>query len=119
MSRIIVLCEGDTEELAVRYFIARQWQSDGLGSVALKPIDLRGKSQNVGKFATLYLDEPGVLAVFTLVDLQGNNQVLHQPNPTSTRKFIGCASDCAGRLSTLVRIAFSPMSASTKLKPGF
>ena len=75
-----MLCEGDTEELAVRYFIARQWQSDGLGSVALKPIDLRGKSQNVGKFATLYLDEPGVLAVFTLVDLQGNNQVLHQPN---------------------------------------
>jgi len=33
VSRIIVLCEGDTEELAVRYFIARQWQSDGLGSV--------------------------------------------------------------------------------------
>ena len=79
MSRIVVLCEGDTEELAVRYFIARQWKSDGLESVGLKTIDLSGKPQNVGKFATLYLDDEDVLAVFTLIDLQGNNQVVHQP----------------------------------------
>ena len=80
MSRIIVLCEGDTEELAVRYFIARQWQSDGLGSVGLDRIILNGKPQNASKFAVRYLDNQEVLAVFTLLDLQGNSQVLHQPN---------------------------------------
>jgi hypothetical protein len=79
VSRIVVLCEGHTEELAVRYFIARQWQSDGLESVALKPINLRGKPQDVGESATRYLGEPDVLAVFTLVDLQGNNQIVHEP----------------------------------------
>jgi hypothetical protein len=79
VSRIVVLCEGDTEELAVRHFIAPQWNSEGLGSVGLQPRNLNGKTQNVGKFASLYLDEQEVLAVFTLVDLQGTTQVVHQP----------------------------------------
>jgi len=74
-----VLCEGNTEELAVRHFIARQWQADNLGSVGLKRIDLDGKLGNVGKFARLYLDEQDVLAVFTLVDLQGMTRVDHHP----------------------------------------
>lgn len=80
MSRIVVLCEGDTEELAVRHFIARQWQTDNLGPVGLKRINLHGKLENVGKFARLYLDEQDVLAVFTLVDLQGMTRVIHSPN---------------------------------------
>lgn len=79
MSRIVVLCEGDTEELAVRHFVARQWKSDGLGSVGLHRISLDGKLQNVGKFADHYLDEQDVLAVFALIDLQGMTRVDHQP----------------------------------------
>jgi hypothetical protein len=79
VSQIVVLCEGKTEELAVRHFIARQWHADNLGSVGLKRIDLDGKLGNVGKFAELYLDEQDVLAVFTLVDLQGMTRVVHPP----------------------------------------
>lgn len=78
MSRIVVLCEGDTEALAVRHFIARQWKSDGLGFVGLHRIGLDGKLQNVGRFANRYFDEQDVLAVFALVDLQGMTRVDHQ-----------------------------------------
>lgn len=78
MSRIVVLCEGDTEELAVRYFIAPQWKSEGLGFVGLKSINLDGKLEKAGKFAGGYLDDQEVLAVFTLVDLQGMTKVAHQ-----------------------------------------
>ena len=74
-----MLCEGDTEELAVRHFIARQWRSAGLGSVGLRSINLDGKSQNAGKYARLHLDDQEVLAVFTLVDLHGMALVVHQP----------------------------------------
>jgi hypothetical protein len=74
-----VLCEGDTEELVVRYFVARQWQADNLGSVGLKRINLYGNLENVGKSANRYLDEQDVLAVFTLVDLQGMTRVVHSP----------------------------------------
>lgn len=86
MSRIVILCEGDTEELAVQHFIARQWKSDGLGFVGLQPISLDGKLQSVGKFADLYLDDQNVLAVFALVDLQGMNRVDHQPQDNLERK---------------------------------
>jgi uncharacterized protein DUF4276 len=75
--RIIVLSEGDTEELAVRYFITRQWRLDGLGSVGLRSINLYGKPQKAGKYAGRYLDDQEVLAVFTLVDLHGTTQVVH------------------------------------------
>jgi len=74
-----VLCEGESEEIALRCFIARQWESDGLASVGLRGINLSGKIQNAGKFANLYLDDNEILAVFTLVDLQGTTQVIHQP----------------------------------------
>jgi len=75
--RIVLLCEGDTEELAVRNFIARQWQSDGFGSIGLHTVNLNSKHQDGPTKAALYLDEPEVLAVFTLVDLQGMNRVDH------------------------------------------
>jgi hypothetical protein len=80
VSEIVVLCESNTEELAVRYFIARQWQADDFGSVGLKRINLRGKLENVGKFATRYLDQKDVLGVFTLVDLQGMTRIVHPPD---------------------------------------
>ena len=73
-----MLCEGDTEELAVRHFIAPQWISEGRGSVGLRSINLDGKLDKGGKFAGGYLDEQEVLAVFTLVDLQGMTKVAHQ-----------------------------------------
>ncbi len=78
MSKIVVLCEGDTEELAVRHFIARQWVADGLESVGLKSINLDAKFEKLGIFASGYLDDQEVLAVFTLVDLQGMTKVAHQ-----------------------------------------
>ena len=78
MSRIVVLCEGDTEELVVQHFIAPQWKSEGLGSVGLKSINLDGKLDKAGKFASGYLDDKKVLAVFTLIDLQGMTKVAHQ-----------------------------------------
>jgi hypothetical protein len=78
VSRIVVLCEGDTEELAVRYFLAPRWKSEGFGPVGLKAINLDGKLDKAGKFANGYLCEQDVLAVFTLVDLQGMTRVTHQ-----------------------------------------
>jgi hypothetical protein len=79
VSRIVVLCEGDTEDLAVRHFIFRQWQVDGFGSVGLKRVSLGGKPEKAGDFAGRYLGERAVLAVFTLIDLQGMTRVVHPP----------------------------------------
>jgi hypothetical protein len=76
----VVLCEGKTEDLAVRYFVTRQWEADDLAHVGLDRVDLRGHLDRVGVFATNYLDEVNVLAVFTLVDLQGMTLVSHPPN---------------------------------------
>jgi hypothetical protein len=78
--RIVVLCEGKTEYLAVRHFVARQWEADGLASVGLDPRDLRGHLDRVGIFGCNYLDEGDALAVFALVDLQGMKRVSHPPN---------------------------------------
>lgn len=75
-----MLCEGDTEELAVRHFIRRQWEVDGLAAVGLEPRNLYGQPKKLGPFALDYLDEPDVLAVFTLVDLHGMTLVTHPPN---------------------------------------
>lgn len=75
--RIIVLCEGDTEELATRYFLLRQWKADGLGSVGLHAINLNGRVQDTGVKARLYLEEPDILAAFTLLDLHGMDRVVH------------------------------------------
>lgn len=78
--RIVVLCEGKTEERAVRFFIAKQWAADGLSGIGLDRVDLRGHLERVASFARNYLDEPGVLAVFTLVDLYGMTLVTHPAN---------------------------------------
>jgi len=78
--RIVVLCEGKTEDLAVRHFVTKQWKADGFASTALDRADLRGHLNKVAAFAGNYLDEQNVLAVFTLVDLQGMNLVSHPPN---------------------------------------
>jgi hypothetical protein len=38
--RIVILCEGDTEESAIEHFIKRQWEVDGLEEIGLHPINL-------------------------------------------------------------------------------
>ena len=78
--RIVILCEGKTEELAIRYFILKQWAKDGLSSVGLDRVNPRGHLDKVAPYARNYLDEPEVLAVFTLIDLYGMNLVTHPPN---------------------------------------
>lgn len=84
--RIVVLCEGDTEELATRHFISRQWQNDGLTAIGLHTVNLNGKLQDVAVKTRLYLDESDVIAVFTLVDLYGMDRVEHQPDDTLNTK---------------------------------
>ena len=73
----MILCEGDTEELAVRHFIARQWTNEGRNAIGLHPINLRGRLQDVPIKAAMFLDEHDVLGVLTLVDLYGMDRVTH------------------------------------------
>lgn len=84
--RIVILCEGDTEELAVRHFIARQWIYEGRSAVGLHTINLRGRLQDVAIKATMFLDEPDVLGVFTLIDLYGMDRVSHQQDDELDQK---------------------------------
>ncbi len=77
MARIVVLCEGDTEERALQQFIGRRWRAEGLGHVGLQGINLGGKLQDIGKYTVRYLGETEILAVFTLLDLQGMTYVKH------------------------------------------
>jgi len=83
---IIVLCEGKTEKRAVKYFIGPQWEKHGLGSIALVTKNLRAKLEDVFKRVPIHRNEPGVLAVFTLIDLYGMNRVRHKPDSTLEQK---------------------------------
>jgi hypothetical protein len=76
--RIVILCEGDTEEIAVRYFIGRQWETDGLRAVGLHTINLAGKLEDVFAYVPRYRRDPRVTAVFTLIDLYGMNRVQYE-----------------------------------------
>jgi len=76
-TRMVVLCEGETEKIAVEQFLRRQWDEDGLAHIALHPIDLQGKLEEIGDRAVRYLKDESVRAVFTLVDFQGMNRVEH------------------------------------------
>lgn len=75
--RIVILCEGETEELAVKHFVRRQWGSDGLRAVGLHPINLGGKLEDVFEYAPRYRRDSQVIAVFTLIDLYGMSRVQH------------------------------------------
>ena len=70
-SRIIILCEGKTEKIAITTFIARRWEKDGLKSIGLHPINLEGKIKDISKRLKHYANDEKVIAVFTLIDLQG------------------------------------------------
>ena len=84
--RIVILCEGETEEIAVRHFVGRQWRTEGLQAVGLRTIDLKGRLQDIGPKAQLFLDEQNVLAVFSLIDLYNMDRVTHsQSDPLETK----------------------------------
>ena len=76
--RIVILCEGKTEEMAIEHFIRPQWEKDGLASVGLQTRDLRAKLEDIFQRVPVHLGQPGVLAVFTLVDLYGMDRVRHK-----------------------------------------
>lgn len=75
--QIVILCEGDTEEIVVRHFLRRQWNAEGLDRVGLHADNLQGSLNRIGTKASLFLDEDNVLGVFTLVDLYGCTQIKH------------------------------------------
>jgi len=75
--RIVILCEGDTEEIAIKYFIRRQWEADNLRAIGLHPINLNGKLEDVFAYVPRYRRDSQVIAVFTLIDLYGMNRVQH------------------------------------------
>ncbi len=72
-----MLCEGDTEEIAIRHFVRRQWEADSLSAVGLHPINLNGKLEDIFDYAPRYARDAQVVAVFALVDLYGMNRVKH------------------------------------------
>lgn len=84
--RIVILCEGDTEEIIVRYFLRRQWKQEGFDEVGLHADNLQGNLSRIGTKATLHLDEAEVLGVFTLIDLYGFSQVKHDGTDDVDRK---------------------------------
>ncbi len=86
--RIIILCEGDTEEIVVRYFVRRQWKVEGLDAVGLHADNLQGSLNRIGTKATLYLQEKEVLGVFTLIDLYGLTTVKHDTLDDIGRKVL-------------------------------
>lgn len=75
--KIVVLCEGKTEEIAIQRFVRRQWDAEGHGSAELMLINLKGKLLDIGRKTPRFLDGPDVLAVFTLIDLYGTDRVQH------------------------------------------
>lgn len=81
--KIVILGEGAVEKNAVDLFIRPQWEKDGLQEISLKPIDLKGKLEDIKDFAEEYYAtraRQNVIAVFTLVDLYGAEQVKHKPD---------------------------------------
>jgi hypothetical protein len=84
--RIVLLCEGDTEELAVNQFLRRQLAEESLQATGLQAINLNGKVQDASVKAALYLDDPNVIAVFTLIDLYGMDRVNHHHSDSLDQK---------------------------------
>jgi hypothetical protein len=77
--RIVILCEGETDVLAVNHFIRRQWENDGLKSIGLHADNLQAKLEEVFVKVPLYLKNPKVIAVFTLIDLHKMNRFIQGP----------------------------------------
>ena len=118
--RIVILCEGKTEDLAIRFFILKQWAKDGLSSVGLDRVNLRGHLDKVAPYARNYLDDPEVLAVFTLVDLYGMTYVNHPQNDNLDAKVRRVQEWLRDPLQMHDRSSTScPMFRFTKSRPGY
>lgn len=87
--RIIILCEGKTEMIAVEHFVRRRWDGEDLKSIALHPINLKAKLDDVFGSVARFRKDPKVLAVFTLIDLYGMNRVEHKSDSTLKQKVEG------------------------------
>lgn len=84
--RIVILCEGETEEIAVEHFIRRQWEADGLKAIGLHKINLQGKLEDIFEYVPRYRRDSRVVAVFSLIDLYGMNRVKHNPDDDLAQK---------------------------------
>lgn len=85
---IVILCEGETEEIAVEHFMRRQWEADGLKTIGLRKINLQGKLEDVFEYVPRYRRDSQVVAVFSLIDLYGMNRVNHNPDDELSQKVI-------------------------------
>lgn len=90
--RIVILCEGDTEEHCVKHFLRRSLDAEGLKPVGLHPINLRGKLDDVRAYVPRYQRDERVIAAFTLVDLYGINRVTHAVTHTLDDKVVSVKS---------------------------
>jgi hypothetical protein len=106
--RIVILCEGDTEINAIRYFIAPHWQKDGFKEIGLHTINLNGKLGDIAKLTPRYAQENKVVAVFTLVDLYGTNQVQHSRDDELAQKIVNVQNWLQKGLLAKIRKKFHP-----------
>ncbi len=106
--RIVILCEGDTEEIAVKHFIHRQWDAEGLRAIGLHPINIGGKLEDVFAYVPRYRRDPQVIAVFTLVDLYGMNRVQHDSQDTLADKVARVKAWLRGNLGSVYTDFFYP-----------
>ncbi|MBN1592035.1 MAG: DUF4276 family protein [Candidatus Coatesbacteria bacterium] len=91
-TKIFVLCEGDTEMVAIRHFIRPYWESQGLKSVSLHPVNLWGKLDDIFGHVVRARKDPKVMAIFTLIDLYEMKRVIHRWDASLDEK-VGQALD--------------------------
>ena len=84
--RIVILCEGKTEKIAVEKFVRPRWDAESLKSIALDAIDLKGKHGDVFENVARFRSNPEVLAVFTLIDLYRMGRVVHKASSQLKKK---------------------------------
>ncbi|MGB2987351.1 MAG: DUF4276 family protein [Phycisphaerae bacterium] len=84
--RIVLLCEGDTEEHCVKHFLRRLFDNEGLKSVGLHPVNLGGHLEDVFEYVPRYRRDHRVIGVFTLIDLYGMSRVTHSYQDTLDKK---------------------------------
>ncbi|MFH1738690.1 MAG: DUF4276 family protein, partial [bacterium] len=102
--RIVILCEGVTEKIAVKEFLTPQWKLHGLARVGLRTI---GPVKHNWPKIIAHVEESGnddsVIAVFLLLDFYGYPGVAHlggdvrQKVKTVIENLHGRVADCCVR----------------------
>jgi hypothetical protein len=106
--RIVILCEGDTEESAIKYFVWRQWQKDGFGEIGLSTVNLKAQFEKISRYAQNNAKKDEVLAVFTLIDLYGMDRVRHRKDDGLSHKVVRVQKWLRKGLSAKTRQKFRP-----------